>query len=145
MSDLRSDWVAYRCSNDCEQAGCPSHRLRLVMTDPCIYYIEVEGQEKDAVYFDEDKWEATLKAFYALTHTLQKTTGVLTLHFDELGGYDCMSDAWLIERGGETVVVVDVKDFGPRRYNMTAEEAALANEEARLVAEKCFVALGGTL
>jgi hypothetical protein len=39
----------------------------------------------------------------------------LSYEWDESGGYDCLTPAFVIrDQNGDVVVVVDMKDFGPK-------------------------------
>lgn len=61
MSRARGPEVEYRCSYDCQQSGCPGHKIREVFdrsTDTYIY--EIDGEP--AYYFDENVLAALLKA-----------------------------------------------------------------------------------
>ncbi len=53
-----------------------------------------------------------------------------TLEFDETGGYDCMSGAYFIKFGEQTVCTVDLKDYDQHRcdYKFHSPEAQ-ANAE----------------
>ncbi len=61
---------------------------------------------------------------------------VWMLRFEETGGYDCMTGAWVISLRGEVVLRVDQRDFG--QPNCDYE---FRSERARLVAELCLGAL----
>ncbi|MCR4304946.1 MAG: hypothetical protein NUV63_12120 [Gallionella sp.] len=55
-----------------------------------------------------------------------------TLEFDETGGYDCMTSAWIIRRNGIKMVAIDLADFGqsPCEYDYKSAEAEIL---ARLI------------
>jgi hypothetical protein len=63
---------------------------------------------------------------------------MITMEFDEMGGYDCMSDAFNIKRDAKIIVQVDLADFGQSgcRPHTTDQYAA-----AERVARVCFEAL----
>ena len=62
MSHWRSSEREYRCSGDCEQMGCPGHKLVL---DFCrstdIWSVIVDG--KPHAYFDEAMFHQMIEAF----------------------------------------------------------------------------------
>lgn len=39
---------------------------------------------------------------------------MLSFHFSELGGYDCMTDAFFIKEGWLTIAVIDLNSFGQK-------------------------------
>lgn len=50
---------------------------------------------------------------------------MLTIHFDETGGYDCMTGAWIIQRDGQTLVEIDQTHYGQEScdYNYRSSRA----------------------
>lgn len=63
MSDIVSSWIPYHCSNDCQQAGCPGHEMRMAMADPCHYHFEVsKGDGAGGFTLDRNFWEGMVKA-----------------------------------------------------------------------------------
>lgn len=61
MSRARGPEVEYRCSSDCQQMGCPGHKIREVFdrsTD--IYTFEIDGKQE--YIFDENLFAALLEA-----------------------------------------------------------------------------------
>ena len=55
--------------------------------------------------------------------------------FDEMGGYDCMSDAFnIIDSKGERIITIDLADF----YDLDKIEAKKHCEDiAKLIIDKC--------
>lgn len=61
MSHSIGPEVEYRCSSDCQQSGCPGHKIREVFdrsTD--IYDFVIDGESR--YLFDENCLAALLKA-----------------------------------------------------------------------------------
>jgi hypothetical protein len=61
MSKSIGPEVEFRCSTDCQQTGCPGHKIREIFdrsTD--IYTFEIDGRL--AYHFDENVLFALLKA-----------------------------------------------------------------------------------
>jgi hypothetical protein len=56
------------------------------------------------------------------------------MKFDETGGYDCMTGAWIISQGGKRLFSVDLADYGDAHCIVSEQ----AKEAARLVAEKAL-------
>lgn len=53
------------------------------------------------------------------------TDGPWTKRFDDTGGYDCMTGAWLVESGSDLICKVDQTDFGQKScdYEFRSEDA----------------------
>lgn len=61
MGQNYGPWVEYKCFNDCNQLGCPGHRVREVFCRSSdTLRFEVEGRED--VWFDVNQWEAMKQA-----------------------------------------------------------------------------------
>ena len=61
-----------------------------------------------------------------------------TYEYDETGGYDCMTGAFIVEHpDGSRVVAVDLGDFGQGHCEWPPQEAhkAAAEEIAKLITE----------
>lgn len=66
MSHKRSGPVGFRCLNDCEITGCPGHQVVFdhnLSSDIYEFIFYTAGKETDREMFDENRFQAMLKAF----------------------------------------------------------------------------------
>jgi hypothetical protein len=61
MSSSTTQWVEYRCANDCRQEGCPGHKVRATFSRTSDTY-RFEFDDTEALVFDENRWAAICKA-----------------------------------------------------------------------------------
>lgn len=66
------------------------------------------------------------------------TKGPLEVEFDESGGYDCMSAAYLIKSKGHIIVAIDVVDYGSQRFDDSGNEKAWADAHLFAAAYKLY-------
>lgn len=65
-----------------------------------------------------------------------------TYEFEEDGGYDCMTDAFLLKRDGRTLIVIDLENFGQASNEPPPPEAAAEAEQLALKIVKALNEFG---
>jgi len=90
------------------------------------------GQTWDEVTADKRK---DLTDYSAIEKRVADSQGI-TMEFREMGGYDCMTGAWVVCRGFETLAVIDQGHFGQRQLDFD-----FRSPEAKAVAGVVFEAL----
>jgi hypothetical protein len=57
MGKYYGPWVDYTCINDCQQSGCPGHKVRETVCRSSDV-LSFEFDDGHVEYFDEERWKA---------------------------------------------------------------------------------------